>query len=198
MWVRFLPVGPSNREKMDIKNFVKVYNLIPQDVCEKIISDYENDLRWEKHVWFANIPDISPLLSQLSQRHEKELETLYDQKLISLGAYFEEALTKYYVDINSYGLITFFDAPRLNKYSTGTKMLTHVDLIRRNKEDGVPVLSFIGVLNDDYDGGKFLMNKEVLELKQGDILMFPSTFLYEHEVTEVIKGTRYSVVSWGY
>lgn len=180
---------------MDIKDFVKVYNLIPKDVCEKIISDYQNDTRWEKHVWFANIPDISSLLSQ---RHDKELETLYDQKLLSLGAYFENALTKYYADLNTYGLITYCDAPRLNKYSTSTKMLKHFDLIRRNKDDGIPVLSFIGVLNNDYDGGEFIMNKEVLELKQGDVLMFPSTFLYEHEVTEVTKGTRYSVVSWGY
>lgn len=183
---------------MHIKDFVKVYNIIPKDVCEKIISDYQNAPGWEKHVWFANIPDISPLMSQLTQRHNYELETLYDQKLLSLGAYFETALTKYYADINTYGLITYCDAPRLNKYSIGTKMLKHFDLIRRSKEDGIPVLSFVGVLNDDYNGGEFLMNKEVLELKQGDVLMFPSTFLYEHEVTEVIKGTRYSVVSWGY
>lgn len=180
---------------MEIKDFVKVYNIIPKEVCEKIILDYQNNPKWEKHVWYANIPDISTILSQ---RHSNELETLYDQELVSLGVYFENALTKYYTDLETYGLITFFDAPRLNKYSIGTSMLTHVDLIRRNKEDGIPVLSFIGVLNDNYDGGKFVMNKEILELKQGDVLIFPSTFLYEHEVTEVTKGTRHSVVSWGY
>jgi hypothetical protein len=177
---------------MEIKDFVKVYNIIPKDICKKIISDYQNDPRWKKHMWYASTTDFH------TELHDNELETLYDQELVSLGVYFENVLTQYYIDIDSYGLITFFDAPRLNKYSTGTKMLTHVDLIRRNKEDGVPVLSFIGVLNDDYDGGKFLMNKEVLELKQGDVLIFPSTFLYEHEVTEVTKGTRHSVVSWGY
>lgn len=178
--------------KMEIKDFVKVYNLIPKDVCEKIISDYQNDPRWKKHTWFAPTKDFH------TQLHDKELEILYDQKLTSLGVYFDNALIKYYVDLETYGLVTFYDAPRLNKYSTGTSMLKHVDLIRRNKEDGIPVISFIGVLNDDYAGGEFIMNKEVVELKQGDILMFPSTFLYEHEVIEVTNGTRYSVVSWGY
>jgi predicted 2-oxoglutarate/Fe(II)-dependent dioxygenase YbiX len=177
---------------MEIKDFVKVYNLIPKDVCEKIISDYQNDPRWEKHTWFAPTKDFH------TQLHDKELEILYDQKLVSLVSYFDNALTKYYLDIKSNGLVTYCDAPRLNKYSTGTKMLQHFDLIRRNKEDGIPVISFIGVLNDDYVGGEFIMNGEVIKLKQGDVLMFPSTFLYQHEVTQVIKGTRYSVVSWGY
>jgi hypothetical protein len=178
---------------MEIKDFVKVYNLIPKDVCEKIISDYQNDPEWRKHTWFAPTKDFH------TQLHDKELEILFNQELyISLSPYFEVALAQYCANINTYGLITFCEMPRLNKYSTGTKMSKHFDLIRRNKEDGIPVLSFIGVLNDDYAGGEFLMNGEVVELKQGDILMFPSTFLYEHEVVEVTRGTRYSVVSWGY
>ena len=177
---------------MDIKDFVKVYNLIPKDVCEKIILDYQNDPEWRKHEWYAPSLDIH------KQLHDKELDILYNQELISLAPYFDRALTQYYLDINSSGLIGYYDAPRLNKYSTGTKMSKHVDLIRRNKEDGIPVMSFIGILNDDYAGGEFIMNKEVVELKQGDVLIFPSTFLYEHEVVKVTNGTRYSVVSWGY
>ena len=192
MWVRFLPVGPNIGQRMEIKDFVRVYNLIPKDVCEKVISDYQNDPEWKKHLWYAPSEDIH------KQLHDKELDVLYDEKLISLASYFEVALGKYYKDVETYGLISYFDIPRLNKYSTGTKMSKHFDLIRKNKQDGIPVLSVIGVLNDDYAGGEFIMNEEVLELKQGDVLMFPSTFLYEHEVVRVTNGTRYSIVSWGY
>ena len=42
------------------------------------------------------------------------------------------------------------------------------------------------------------MNEEVLKLKQGDVLLFPSTFLYRHCITEVTKGTRFSGVTWAY
>ena len=41
------------------------------------------------------------------------------------------------------------------------------------------------------------IGKEI-KLKTGDILMFPSNFMYPHEVTECTKGTRYSFVSWAF
>ena len=44
------------------------------------------------------------------------------------------------------------------------------------------------VFNDDYE----------VKLKAGDILMFPSNFLYKHEVRGVTNGRRVSFVSWGY
>ena len=36
----------------------------------------------------------------------------------------------------------------------------------------------------------------VIELKQGDVLMFPSVFLYPHRVNPVTKGVRDTFVSW--
>ena len=43
-------------------------------------------------------------------------------------------------------------------------------------------------------------DKQFLEsnLKKGDILLFPSTFLYPHRVEQVKKGTRYSFVTWAF
>ena len=37
-----------------------------------------------------------------------------------------------------------------------------------------------------------------IPFKTGDILIFPSTFLYPHVVKEVTEGTRYSFVAWAY
>ena len=37
-----------------------------------------------------------------------------------------------------------------------------------------------------------------IKLLSGDILMFPSYFMYPHEVTDCTKGTRYSFVSWAF
>ena len=41
-------------------------------------------------------------------------------------------------------------------------------------------------------------NEEKIKLKRGDILMFPSNFMYPHEVKEVTKGIRYSFVGWAF
>ena len=37
-----------------------------------------------------------------------------------------------------------------------------------------------------------------IEMHTGDVIIFPSTFLYPHKVNEVKKGIRYSFVSWAW
>ena len=39
---------------------------------------------------------------------------------------------------------------------------------------------------------------ENVELGVGDVVMWPSVFLYPHEVTPVTKGTRITAVMWGW
>jgi predicted 2-oxoglutarate/Fe(II)-dependent dioxygenase YbiX len=64
---------------------------------------------------------------------------------------------------------------------------------------GVPILTVLGLLNDDFEGGDFLMfDDKKLNLSAGDIVIFPSNFMYPHSVTTVTKGTRYSFVAWGW
>ena len=35
-----------------------------------------------------------------------------------------------------------------------------------------------------------------IELKKGDLLIFPSNFMYPHRVEPVLSGIRYSYISW--
>jgi predicted 2-oxoglutarate/Fe(II)-dependent dioxygenase YbiX len=39
---------------------------------------------------------------------------------------------------------------------------------------------------------------EVYELKAGQLMVFPSNFLFPHKVETVTEGTRYSFASWAY
>jgi predicted 2-oxoglutarate/Fe(II)-dependent dioxygenase YbiX len=57
-------------------------------------------------------------------------------------------------------------------------------------------LTLLGFLNDDYDGGDLYLCNQKINTKTGDILIFPSNFLYPHRVEPVIMGIRYSWVSW--
>jgi len=62
---------------------------------------------------------------------------------------------------------------------------------------GIPILSVVGLLSNDFTGGEFVMFKDkVIELKEGDILIFPSVFMYTHRVEPILTGTRNSFVSW--
>jgi predicted 2-oxoglutarate/Fe(II)-dependent dioxygenase YbiX len=177
---------------MYCKDFVKVFNCIPESICDKVVEDYSNDPDWEVHTWYK------PTDNTQTAQHSKELDVLFDKDLTVLDEYVRQAITNYYNKINASHLITYFTNIRLNRYSTGTIMSEHVDLIRRRNGDGVPVLSIVGELNSGYRGGEFVMNNEIIKLTKGDILIFPSTFMYPHKVNEVIFGTRYSFVTWAY
>ena len=88
---------------------------------------------------------------------------------------------------------------RFNKYAENKKMALHADHIHSmfdGERKGIPILSVLGVLNDDYEGGEFVLIDEKIDLSKGDIIIFPSNFMYPHKVEPVTKGTRYSYISW--
>ena len=95
-----------------------------------------------------------------------------------------------------------FSTIRFNRYGKGQIMRQHMDHIHSlfdGNEKGIPVLSFILNLNDDYEGADlFFWENHVVPLGKGDIIMFPSLFLFPHGVTEAKKGKRYSAVSWAW
>ena len=53
-------------------------------------------------------------------------------------------------------------------------------------------------LNENYEGGEFaFFDRELMiKTKPGSAIVFPSNFMYPHEIMPVIKGTRYSIVTW--
>jgi len=179
----------------DIWHYVRVYNLMDYKFCRNLIHQYENDDQWQKHFWYSH--------GEKSQYEDKELDVRFSTASAELDPYINKALDLYCeeVDIEHRDLrssIREWSTPRLNRYNEGTMMREHADLIRRHKRDGVPVLSLVGQMNDGYEGGEFMMRGEQLHLQTGDILVFPSTFIYPHEVREITQGSRWSWVVWAY
>jgi hypothetical protein len=59
------------------------------------------------------------------------------------------------------------------------------------------VLSSVGYLNDDYEGGELFFDKLNLKIKPraGDLYLFPSAYVYSHAAMPVLSGTKYSIVT---
>jgi Rps23 Pro-64 3,4-dihydroxylase Tpa1-like proline 4-hydroxylase len=82
----------------------------------------------------------------------------------------------------------------LLRYEIGQHYKQHTDSFK----DRPRAVSCSFVLNDDYEGGEFaFFDRElVYKLKKGSCIMFPSNFMYPHEIMPVTSGTRYSIVTW--
>ncbi len=103
---------------------------------------------------------------------------------------------KWFDGWNGYSIIKFL------RYNEGHQMAEHCDHISSlfdGKVKGIPMLSVVGQLNEDFEGGEFVMwGDKVIEFESGDLIIFPSNFVYPHKVVPVTKGARYSYVSWAY
>lgn len=93
-----------------------------------------------------------------------------------------------------YGVqMNFMEAVNFVKYSEGEHFSYHSD----HAFHYVCTVSTVAYFNDDYDGGELHFNKLDLKIKPnaGDIIVFPSNFIYSHASLPVTKGTKYAAVT---
>ena len=89
--------------------------------------------------------------------------------------------------------LEYWEAFNFIKYGPGQHFQEHSD----HGYSYVSVLSAVGYLNDDYEGGELYFPKFNLKIKPkaGDLYLFPSSFIYSHIAMPVISGTKYSIVT---
>lgn len=82
----------------------------------------------------------------------------------------------------------------LLRYTEGQFYTAHTDYLTGSPRE--VACSF--ALNDNYEGGEFAFFDRQLKYKipKGAAIMFPSNFMYPHEIMKVTKGTRYSLITW--
>jgi len=192
----------------NIKDFIFVKNVIPADICDSIVTDIAKHNEWERHLWqnygvAIERPSFPPTELFVAESLPEQNSILYPLMGEALKEY-EETISKQH----SFGEFKVncglhMACPvRFNRYDTHTLMKTHHDHIHSlfdGERKGIPTLSIVGHLNNDYTGGNFFFfNDYEIKLKKGDILIFPSLFMFPHRVEKVTKGTRYSFVSWAW
>ena len=185
-----------------VDDYIFVTNIIPKDLCESLIDEC-NKKEWKKHTW------NNYATGTFNSEPTKELDVMpgTQEQQNKITPYLIKALEEYQIKYSTEGektqgpWLTKFSPIRFNKYVIGTTMRKHYDHIHSifdGKMKGVPIISIVAQLNDDYEGAEFMCRDKKIKLKTGDILLFPSNFMYPHEVTETTKGVRYSFVSWAF
>tara|TARA_R110000751_G_scaffold155306_1_gene260561 strand:- start:65 stop:637 length:573 start_codon:yes stop_codon:yes gene_type:complete len=190
---------------VDLKDFIlHLDNWIPKNILDKSIKELSDNKIWKRHT-YSN----SQTFKQNSINENKELDVYSGNNLTYLKELHKliwKALERYII-IDKIGGDTFigwngFSQIRFNRYKKGQIMSKHSDHITdlfTGNIKGIPILSIVSALNDNYKGGEFIMFDDYeIKFKAGDLIIFPSIFLYPHLVKPVKKGIRYSFVSWCY
>lgn len=116
------------------------------------------------------------------------------------------AILKY---ISSYNLPWFkefkgYTRTQFLKHEEGQSTSLHCDLkheifTNATLGKGVPLLTITGLLNNDFEGGELYMyGYKKVNIEAGDLVIFPSNFVYPYEIKTITKGTRYSYSSWAW
>lgn len=197
------------RFKMDKKltDFIWKTKLIDDDLCQSAVEEIEK-CDWKPHTWYSHH------VQESHSYEEKELEVCFEYPEYiaqSINLYLTKCINEYTRTLTGlhtqgneffFNMIGAFSRARFNRYKPGTLMRPHYDHIHSlfdGKIRGIPVISVVGALNNDYEGGEFIFFDDYeVKLNTGEIMLFPSSFLYPHRVEEVTSGIRYSFVNWGW
>jgi hypothetical protein len=184
----------------NIVNYIKKYKLsVEKTELDCLVENLKTSSDWTQHYFYDSINNKKIIF-------DNECEILYfsskEQKKIQTNLW--QFIHQYIM--NDIGQMPWFSGwsgysqIRFNRYSSNQDMKMHCDHIKTlfdGTRNGVPILSIVGLLNNEYKGGEFVMFDDIkIDLSPGEIIIFPSNFLYPHKVTPITEGIRYTFVSW--
>lgn len=190
--------------------YIHVYkNVFSTNECEEIIDEFEDD-NWSDCGTYGNnshdartakyITISGPLVIQKNYDKRKKLDNLVNKKVHKCI----EKYCKTYKHLNI-DADTGYD---LLKYEKNAKHIEHVDMLPGpilNKDNTVQSISLNPrqvscsiLLNKNFYGGELVFNNNEYKIDQelGSVILFPSNFLFPHQVTPVAEGVRYCIVTW--
>jgi predicted 2-oxoglutarate/Fe(II)-dependent dioxygenase YbiX len=181
----------------ELKDYIIVMNnIMPPSVADALLAEYKNCDDWVnanitngEDLDIRNCQTIGISFSNIIEKN-KETRQKIDSMLFSVAG---QAIKEYGRHFNE-ALIQQDSGYDLLKYETGGFYTQHTDSFKDRHRS---VSCSFGI-NDNYEGGEFaFFDRElVYNLKKGSCIMFPSNFMYPHEIMPVTSGTRYSIVTW--
>lgn len=181
----------------NIKDYIVIFeNAITDVLCDAVLNEYKECNDWivanikaGEDLSVRNCQTIGISFNSIIEKN-KEIRKKIDTYLFVSASDVIKQYNKKFVNCN----IEQDSGYDLLKYEVGGFYITHTDSFK----DRPRAVSCSFALNDDYEGGEFaFFDRElVYNLKKGSCIMFPSNFMYPHEIMPVTSGTRYSIVTW--
>lgn len=181
----------------DVRDYiVMLEDVVPATLCDAILNEYAASNEWlDTHTKGGVAREIRSAQTILISTDpvinlNHQIRRNLDTEIFSCAS---KAITEYkqrFPECNieqdsGYELLRY----RQNEFYT-----KHTDSFK----DVPRAVSCSFALNDDYEGGEFSFFDRYTAVKvaKGAAIMFPSNFMYPHEIIQVTKGTRYSIITW--
>jgi hypothetical protein len=191
-------VATEQKYKTNIEEYIIVLeDIVSEDLCDRILLEYKDSGEWDHPVVADHSVDLTlrnasiiPLSKPscieknpiLRKSLENEIFSLSEFASIKYNQMFPES---YFSKDTGYELL---------RYEVGQYYVQHTDSYRLHPR----TVSCSFSLNDDYEGGEFAFfdRKLKYKLRKGSAILFPSNFMFPHEIMPILKGTRYSIITW--
>jgi predicted 2-oxoglutarate/Fe(II)-dependent dioxygenase YbiX len=184
---------------VSLKDFVVIHkNIMPEELCNAILSEYANSDDWREaslgsyktvnhNIRHCSVIPIS--IQQVITKNEVIRRRL-DGEVFQCAS---NALEKYKEIYNTCS-VSQDTGYELLCYQEGQFFIEHTD----SSVDYPREISCSFILNDNFDGGEFaFFNRELkYKIPKGSAIMFPSNFMFPHEIMKVTSGIRYSIITW--
>ena len=174
---------------------IKVYeNVVPLELCDAIIAEYEAATDWvparvkATQELDASERDVDTIL--MTNPHNTFQRAELDKAVFQCA----ETALKLYIAEHPTLAVEKDSGYELLRYKTGQAYKPHVDAFK----EAPRIVSCSFQLNDGYEGGEwgFFDNQYLVTPPKGAVVMFPSNFVFPHQINTVTAGTRYSIVTW--
>jgi hypothetical protein len=175
---------------------IELEDIVPLDLCKRILAEYPDSEFLptrlgsgvvDRTIRSANVIGISgDAFIMRNPEVRKQLDTeLFECAKKAIAGYNAKFPEAKIIEDSGYDLL---------RYQSGEFYTQHTDSFKTMPR----AISCSFALNEDYEGGGFAFFDRdfVYKCKAGSAIMFPSNFMYPHEILPVTKGTRYSIITW--
>jgi hypothetical protein len=178
------------------------HNVLPTDL--NLINRLEKSLESGKYSWqpaYVGYQELMPEYRDCVDFKYKKKD-LYDDKseeYLELCKIWDDCFNlqdnalKDYCIKHSIHELKYWEAFNFIKYNKGQHFQYHHD----HGFSYNCTVSMVAYLNDDYEGGGLHFSKQdiLYTPKAGDLVIFPSNYMYPHRAMPVESGTKYSLVT---
>lgn len=182
---------------MQIKDFVKVFDVeIPDKILELIKENQGN-----MHQGITGNGEILDIRNCLEHYLPPQAYEHFSDSEKIVYNFFDKLNTKLidrYLELfpeATDSIVKIHAGIHILKYDKDGKYVQHIDDFGRR---AIRRLSVSVILNDDYKGGNFSFfnGKYTPTLTKNQAIVFPSSWMFPHQITPVTNGERWAVISW--